>query len=540
MDVVIGIDTGTTATKGVAAGADGVVRVQTSVHYPLSVPGSGRAELDPGRLRDAAVKALVDVAAECRAQGHRVLGVSLSAFLHALVPLDAAGRPLGPVVTWADGRAAAQCEEIVAAGRARGLQARTGTPVHPMSPLAKLAWWRATDPETLRGTPRWGGVKELMLGALADGPFVTDLSVSSGTGLYDIRERRYDPEALELAGLRTDQLAEVLPTTARLRLNAEVAAAAGLPADTPLIIGAADGPLANLGLGATQPGVAAVSLGTSGALRTVVDRPTADREGRLFCYALTEDRWVIGGAVNNAGSVVRWAGQSFAAGFERHDVNRPSAGEDADELDAALLEEAQGVVAGSDGLLCLPYLLGERAPWWRSGLRGAYLGLRREHGRAHLVRAAVEGVCQQLALVRDSFAVESLPITEIRATGGAVASQLWVGVLAAALDVPVRVADTPEGTGVGACLLGLHALGELPDLDRAATLVAVGPPTRPDPADAELYARLRPLVEKAALAVLDTVTELDRLAPPPLPATEKAVGVGDGGRVDAGVAGRKA
>ena len=255
-----------------------------------------------------------------------------------------------------------------------------------------------------------------------------------------------------------------------------MATAAGLPADTPLIIGAADGPLANLGVGATPAGVAAISLGTSGALRTIVDAPTADAQGRLFCYALTEDRWAIGGAVNNAGSVVRWAGQSFAGGFAR-----PAAeGEDADERDAALLIEAASAAPGSDGLLCLPYLLGERAPWWRSGLRGAYIGLRREHGRPHLVRAAVEGVCQQLALVRDSFANEKYPVTEVRATGGSVASELWVGILAAALNLPVAVADTPEGTGMGACLLGLHALGELPDLDEAAALIAIEEPTRPD------------------------------------------------------------
>jgi gluconokinase len=140
------------------------------------------------------------------------------------------------------------------------------------------------------------------------------------------------------------------------------------------------------------------------------------------------------------------------------------------------------------------------------------------------VRSAVEGVCQQLALVRDSFEAEGCPLTEVRATGGAVASELWVGVLAAALNLPVRVADTPEGTALGACLLGLHALGELPDLDRAAALVGVGEPTRPDPADATLYARLRPLVEKSALAMLDTVRELDKLAPQPLPTTEKATG----------------
>jgi gluconokinase len=519
MDVVIGIDTGTTATKGVAAGLDGELRAMTSVHYPLSVPGPGRAELDAPQLSEAAIKAIAEVAKQCRERGDHVVAVSLSAFLHALVPMDSAGRPLGPLVTWADGRAAGQSEKIVASGAAKKLQARTGTPVHPMSPLTKLAWWRETDPAVLRDTPRWGGVKELVLAAVADAPFLVDLSIASGTGLYDIHERRWDPEALDIAGVRRDQLADVVPTVHQLRLRHDVAVAAGLPPDTPLIIGAADGPLANLGVGATPAGVAAVSLGTSGALRTVVDAPTADAAGRLFCYALTEDRWVIGGAVNNAGSVIRWAGQSFAAGFPR-----PSAeGEDADERDAALLVEAASAPPGSDGLLCLPYLLGERAPWWRSGMRGAYIGLRREHGRPHLVRAALEGVCQQLALVRDSFAAENFPVTEVRATGGAVASELWVGVLAAALDLPVAIADTPEGTGLGACLLGWHSLGGLPDLDEAAALIDIGEPTIPDPENAALYGRLRPLIEHSALAVADVVAELDKIAPEPLPSTEKAV-----------------
>ncbi|MEV8503212.1 gluconokinase [Actinoplanes sp. NPDC051475] len=519
MDVVIGIDTGTTATKAVAAGMDGEVRAVTSVHYPLSVPGPGRAELDPVRLRDAAVQALIAVAKACRERGDRVLAVSLSAFLHGLVPMDADGNPTGPLITWADNRSSQQSEAIGESGRAKALQARTGTPVHPMAPLAKLAWWRAEEPAKLRDTPRWGGVKEVVLSGLAREGFLVDLSVASGTGLYDIHERRWDPEALDIAGIDAGRLAEVVPTTTALKLHADVATAAGLPAGTPLIIGAADGPLANLGVGATPAGVAAVSLGTSGALRTVVGAPTADRAGRLFCYALTEDRWVLGGAVNNAGSVVRWAGETMAEGFDR-----PAAeGEDADVRDAALLVEAATAPAGSDGLLCLPYLLGERAPWWRGGMRGAYLGLRREHGRPHLVRAAVEGVCQQLALVRDTFATEGIPMTEVRATGGAVASELWVGVLAAALDLPVAIADTPEGTALGACLLGLHAIGDLPDLDRAAALVDITTHTRPDPQDAALYKRLRPLVERSALAVTDVLMELDKLAPSPLPGTEKAI-----------------
>jgi gluconokinase len=289
-----------------------------------------------------------------------------------------------------------------------------------------------------------------------------------------------------------------------------------LLADLPVVIGASDGVLANLGIGAVRPSVAAVSLGTSGAMRVVVPRPTVDPAGRLFCYALTDDHWVVGGAVNNGGSVVRWSSLSLAASA---DGTVPE-GEHADELDARLLAEAQQVAAGSEGLLCLPYLLGERAPWWRAGMRGAYIGLRREHRRPHLVRAAVEGVCQQLALVRDAFSSLDLPVDEVRATGGAVASGLWVRTLSATLDLPVRVADSPEGTGLGAVLLGMHALGQLPDLDDATALVAVRDPVEPDPEDAALYRRLRPLVEQSTLALADVLAALDAQAPAMAGATE--------------------
>lgn len=510
MDVVIGLDTGTTATKAVAAGVDGEVRATASVGYPLLVAAPGWAELDPDRLRRAAVEALAEAVALSRARGDSIVAVALSAAMHGLVPLDGAGSPQRPLITWADGRAAAEAGELARAGRARGLHTRTGTPVHPMSPLLKLAWWRRHDPDLLRRTVRWGGVKELILSALCDAGHVTDLSCASATGMYDIHERRWDDEAVEIAGVRPAQLAEVLPTTYVFHgLRTEVAAAVGLPAGVPVVIGASDGVLASLGVGAVPRGVAAVSIGTSAAIRTVLDKPTVDRSGRLFCYALTDRHWVFGGAVNNGGSVVRWAARSFAAGFDEPDPQ----GEQADDRDALLLREAETAPVGSDGLLCLPYLLGERAPWWRAGLRGAYLGLRREHRRAHLVRAAVEGVCQQLALVRDAFAGCDIPVTEVRATGGAVASRLWVSTLAATLDLPVGIAESPEGTGLGACLLGLHALGALPDLDGAAAIVAVKEPVRPDPEAARRYARLRPLIERSTLAVAEVLTALDELSP---------------------------
>ena len=206
MDVVIGLDSGTTATKAVAVAADATVRATATVGYPLLVPAPGRAELDPRRLQQAAIDALAIATGLAHRQGDRVIGVCLSAAMHGLVPLDLAGAPLGPLVTWADTRAGAEAREI-AESTAGALHGRTGTPVHPMSPLAKLAWWRHNDPETLATTPRWGGVKELVLAALCHGDFVVDLSCASATGMYDIFQRRWDPEALALAGVTERQLA---------------------------------------------------------------------------------------------------------------------------------------------------------------------------------------------------------------------------------------------------------------------------------------------------------------------------------------------
>ena len=509
MDVVLGLDCGTTATKAVAAAPDGRVTAVASVGYRLVVPAPGRAELDPGRLRGAAVTALGEVASRVRQAGDRVLGVSVGAAMHGLVPLDARGVPLRPLLTWADSRGAAEAESLRRDGSAAGLHRRTGTPVHPMSPLVKLAWWSASEPDLVRSAPRWGGVKELVLGALCDAGHVVDLSCASGTGLLDAHERRWDPEALHLAGVRPGQLAEVVPTTAVVgTLTSDVARATGLPPGTPVVAGAADGVLANLGAGAVPAGVAAVSLGTSGALRAVRHGPGVDDAGALFCYALTDELWVSGGATNNAGSVVRWAATAFGG----VPAGQVLDGEAADRADALLLAEAAAVAAGSEGLLCLPYLLGERAPWWRSGLRGAYVGLRRDHTRGHLVRAAVEGACQQLALVRESLDAAGVPVTEVRATGGAVAAPLWTQVLADALDLPVRVAESRGGAGLGAALLGLHALGALDDLEAAAALVAVREPVLPDPSGARLYARARPLVERSTLALADVLLALDAVS----------------------------
>jgi gluconokinase len=337
----------------------------------------------------------------------------------------------------------------------------------------------------------WVGVKEYVLRRLT-GELVVDEGIASATGMFDLEHRAWDVEALNYAGIRAEMLPELAPTTAVLKLRG---AELGLPVGTPIVIGSSDGPLANLGLGAIRPGAVACSIGTSGALRVAADRPSVDDRGRVFCYVLAPDRWIVGGAINNGGNVLEWLGDAVAPGTSVE----------------ARLDEAALAQAGSGGLLFLPYLLGERAPHWSGDPRAAYIGLTRDHRRHHFLRAALEGVCLQLAIVLTSLEEAGLDVREIRATGGFSRSPLWRRILASAFGRPVGFASSPEGSSLGAALLGMTALGMLDSLDRAADIVRVTDVQQPDRSEAEIYATLLPVFDDLFAALSPAFAQLSHL-----------------------------
>ncbi|TML06911.1 MAG: carbohydrate kinase [Actinobacteria bacterium] len=438
---VLGLDVGTTAAKATVFDAAGERLDHAEIVYPDMDP----AAQDPEVVVDAAMRAMQQVEAST---------VSCCTAMHGLVALDEHDKPLTPLLTWADTRAADQAERLKR--EHPDLHDRTGTPLHPMSPLTKLVWFREREPEIHAAARRWVGLKELVLHRLT-GRWVVDWSVASGTGLLDLATLDWCPEALELAGVERSQLAELVAPTDLVGEG--------------VIAGAGDGPLANLGVGAVRPGVAACSIGTSGALRLMVERPAIDPMRRLFCYALTKDRWAIGGAINNGGVVLEWAHEALAP-----------------ELTVAeLLDVASTAPPGSDGLLMAPYLLAERGPHWDVRATGAYIGLRRRHGRAHLVRAALEGVCQQLNLVLESLEAAGQQVREIRATGGFARSAFWRQLLADVLGRPIGFPERREGSGFGAALLGLKALGEIESLDAAIGRLRIAEVVEPDPQAAAIY-----------------------------------------------------
>jgi gluconokinase len=478
MDVVLGLDVGTTSAKAVAFDAEGHTRGAGEHGYELHTPEPGQEEQDPAEVLAGALAAVRDAAGAVRAAGAEVRAVAVSSAMHSLVALGADGRPATSLITWADTRAAAEAEMLKA--EHPDLQGRTGTPLHPMSPLPKLLWLRRHRPDVFAAAARWAGIKELCLETLT-GRFCLDHSVASGTGLFALEPRDWDDEALAVAEVRREQLAELLDGgEVAGGLTSEAAAATGLEPGTPVVAGGGDGPLANLGVGAVHPGVAACSIGTSGALRLVVERPVVDPEGRVFCYALAPGRWVVGGAINNGGSVLRWTGDALAPDLGR-------------EPEAALLELAAAVPAGSDGLVMLPYLLSERAPHWSATPRGAYVGLTQAHGRGHLVRAALEGVCQQLALVLASLRETGNEVRAVRATGGFARSPLWRQMLADALGMAIEFPEGHEGSAFGAALIGMCTLGLTSSLERAAELIRIEDVVAPDPESAARYAAALPI-----------------------------------------------
>ena len=497
--VVIGADIGTTSAKAVAFAPDGSALGGAERLYELAASAPGRAEQDPEVVVRAALDVIGEAAGKARGRGAQIAGLSFSGAMHGLLGLDGEDRPLTPLVTWADGRAAAEAERLRELPGALALHGRTGTPLHPMSPLPKLVWFAEREPALFARVRRWVGIKELVLARLT-GEWVVDHSTASAAGLLDQARLDWDVEALAIAGIDPGRLPRLVPATQVLALTAPAAAALGLDPGVPVVAGATDGPLANVGVGAVRPGVAACSIGTSGALRVMVESPGIDPLGRVFCYALTPGRWVVGGAVNNGGVVLRWAGDALA----------PDLGPGSEE---ELLDLAAGVGPGSGGLIMLPYLLSERAPHWSAIPRGAYVGLTRHHGRAHLVRAALEGVCLQLALVLHSMRAAGNEVREIRATGGFARSPLWRQLLTDVLGMEVGFTAGHQGSSFGAALLGMQALGLVESVDVAADLVRVDEVLRPEPAAEATYQAILPVFASLFEALTPAFLALRRLDP---------------------------
>lgn len=453
----LGVDIGTTSTKAVLFGDKGTVISMHHSEYPLYSPAPSIAEQDPEEIYRAVKEAIKGAVKKSEIDTNHLKLISFSSAMHSLIAMDHTGTPLTNCITWADSRATEWAEKINTEMNGLEIYKRTGTPIHPMAPLAKISWLQSDHPEIFNKTSKFIGIKEYIFYKFFD-QYVVDHSIASATGLFNLKQLYWDKEALEVAGITEHHLSKPVPTTYILKgLKEELVTELGITSTTPFIIGASDGVLSNLGVNAIEPGVVAVTIGTSGAIRTVVDKPVTDPKGRIFCYALTDKLWVVGGPVNNGGMTFRWVRDELASA-EVETAKR--LGIDPYEV---LTKIATKVAPGSDGLLFHPYLAGERAPLWNANARGSFFGLGLHHKKEHMVRAVLEGVILNLYTVMLALQEMIGAPTKIQATGGFARSELWRQMMADIFNQEVVVPESFESSCLGAIILGMYALGEIDD-----------------------------------------------------------------------------
>lgn len=472
MRYVIGIDIGTTNTKAVAYTETGEVLASSETSYPVYTDAAGAHELDPKDLFDAALSVLLQVT-EIRNPADAV-AVSFSCAMHSLILVDGDGKPLTRAMTWADRRSEAYAAALKGSEQGRRLYRQTGTPVHAMSPLCKLLWLKERQPELFRKAAKFISIKEYVWWRFL-GKYQIDHSLASATGLFDIRELGWSSEALELTGVRADQLSTPVPTTHGETELISSWRTMGLRRDVPWVIGASDGCLANLGTGAVGPGATALTIGTSGAVRMAAGSPEYDPQERLFNYILMQGRYIAGGATNNGGNAVQWYAD-LTLGEKSHAAGA---------LDGLALE-AEQVAAGAEGLVFLPYLLGERAPIWDAAAKGVFFGVRSNHRQAHFTRAVLEGISYGLRQIGASLEETVGPIERIYASGGFTRNKAWLQLVADIFQKKVCVMAHADASAIGAAMLGWVALGVF-SLEEAAALAAVSETYEPDAGRAEVY-----------------------------------------------------
>ena len=485
----IGIDIGTTSTKAVIFTDSGETVQEFAVAYPLLTPEPKAAEQNPDEIVQAVKVSIQTAIQQANLKPENIKLLSFSAAMHSLIALDEMGTPLTASITWADQRSEAQALRLKETN-GRAIYEKTGTPIHPMAPLSKLLWLREEKPEIFHKATKFIGIKEYVFHELF-GEYVVDYSIASATGLFNIHTLDWDDEALTTAQITKDQLPKIVPTTEIFtEMKPEIAEEMGISNTTPVVVGANDGCLANLGVNALKPGVVALTIGTSGAIRTVTDKPITDPEGRIFCYALTDKHWVVGGPVNNGGMIYSWMIDEFGH-------SEKSIVTDTDEsLYDLVATQIKSVKPGAEGLLFYPYLSGERAPLWDSNAKGSFYGLALHHQRKHMMRAVLEGINLNLQLVYQALEPFIGKPEKIHGSGGFAQSELWRQMLADIFETELHISQTVESSALGAVLLGRYALGEMESLEEAAEIIGTEEITQPILENVATYQKLIPLYEK--------------------------------------------
>ncbi len=454
MGYSLGFDVGTTGTKALLIDEVGQIVARALVEYPLSTPRPNWAEQDPRQWWAATVEAIRMVLSNAGVSGEEVEGIGLSGQMHGSVFLDEADEVIRPAILWCDQRTAAQCEWITETVGEADIVKETCNPVLTGFTAPKIIWLRQEEPDNYARLRKVLLPKDYIRLRLT-GEYASEVSDASGTSLFNVPQRRWS----ELILNRIDLPLELLPKVYESpevtgTITPQAAELTGLKAGTPVVGGGGDQAAGAVGNGIVATGVVSSTVGTSGVVFAYLDEPLMDEELRThtFCHAVP-GKWHVMGVMLSAGGSFRWLRDTLCADEQAVAV---STGRDPYEYMTAA---ARTVPPGSEGLLFLPYLTGERTPYPNPNATGVFFGLTLRHTKAHIIRAVMEGVAFGL---RDSLEIikqMGADMTEVRASGGGARSQLWRQIQADITGQPHCTINVDEGPAFGVALLAGVGVG---------------------------------------------------------------------------------
>jgi xylulokinase len=480
---LLGIDLGTTGTKIIAIDDAGRILSEVQRDASLLSPHAGWAEVDPSEWWANVCTGIPDCLARADVQAGDVLAVGVSGMVPATILVGPDGQPLRRSIQQNDARAFAEVDEFKVRLDEQDLFHRTGALITQQSIGPKLLWLARHEPEVFQQAAWVMGSYDYINYLLTGVPNL-EQNWALESGLYDLHQQDWLEEPLKLSGLTRDQLPAVHPPGRVIgTVFAEAARQTGLKHGTPVVSGGADHVASAFAAGVRQNGDVLVKLGGAGDILYALDRLVLNRS-MFLDYHMLPGLYLINGCMASSGSIIKWFREQFAAGL------------DYPNLDA----EARDIPAGSEGLLLLPYFIGEKTPIFDPHARGVFFGLTLGHTRAHLYHAILEGISfgfyHHLQVLKEA----GLPVRRVRVTNGGAHSALWRQVTADVLGLPLEKVAGHPGSSLGAAFAAGMGAGVFSDWTEIERFTRVEPPTLPDPARHETYRGLFPLYRELYLA----------------------------------------
>ena len=485
MPALLGIDVGTSGTKTILIDETGRVLARATEEYPLFSPKPLWSEQNPSDWWTATVGTIRAVLAKSGVEAKDISGIGLSGQMHGAVFLDETDSVLRPAILWNDQRTQAECDWITESiGRDRVVEL-TSNPVLTGFTAGKIVWLRNNEPEIFNRVRKVLLPKDYIRLKLT-GEYATEVSDASGTSFFNVRRRQWSDEMLDGCGIPRDWMPPAFESVEISgRINSEAAGLSGVAEGTPVVGGGGDQAAGAVGNGIVRTGIVSSTVGTSGVVFAFSDEPKVDPALRLhtFCHAVP-GKWHLMGVMLSAGGSLQWYRDTFC---DSEKVVASALGKDPYDLITAQAAQAP---EGSEGLIFLPYLTGERTPYPDPNARGVFFGITRRTQRKHFARSVLEGVAYGL---RDSFEIMqemNLPITQVRASGGGARSPLWRQIQADVTGFSHVTINVDEGPALGAAILAGVGAGVYQSVEEACgALIRIESETSPCAVNRAAYDR---------------------------------------------------